>query len=288
MPLRRSPLGQCVVPWVGLGGVMKIILPLRAEFGMKCWWHAPAVHAIGGEKLVYIEPGEEALYPSASKYQIVERQHNDLRRNRYSRDREFINRVQQEALAEHGVDGVEYVMPSDQDPRERFVPKPFKKQDLAFDVVICPRRRLYGAEKNWPEWINLTNWLVGSGLSVFAAGAPDSSYKVPCWKAWEYDRFLDASIEAILSAKLVIATDAGLAHLAVLCGRPLLLLTHGDGLVAPGPIVDETGRHFEDQYFRVKTERYEEANHTGSEITILRDAWYDPNMVFNEIMGRVT
>jgi len=269
---------------------VKIILPLRAEFGMKIWWHAPAVHAIPGDKIVYVEPGEEALYPSASEHRIVERQHNDHRRNRYSRDREFVNQIQQEALLEFGVDGVEYLAPDTSWPRERFVPEPFGPLSIdvtTYDVVVCPRRRAYGAEKNWPEWFELTRRLSVEGLKVYAAGAPDSSYGVPCRYAWEHDRFLDASIEAMLSAKLVVSTDAGLAHLAVLCGRPLLLITHGRGLVAPGPVVDENGKHLEDQYWPVKLNRYEEANHIGSEITVVPDAWYNVDLVLDEILRRL-
>jgi len=266
---------------------MKVILPLRAEFGMKVWWHAPAVHAIEGEKVVYIEPGDEALYPSATRHILVNRQDDEKRRNRYSRDREYVDHIREIAVKKFG-QGVEIVMPKDDWPRERFVPEPFNNVRLEYDVVVCPRRRLYGAEKNWPEWMHLVDWLVGSGLRVFAAGAHDSSYQVKCDRAWDLDRFLDATISAMLNAKLVVATDAGLAHLAVLCGAPLLMITYGDNLVAPGPIVDETGRQFEDQYFAVKYDRYEEANHTGSEIQMLRFSWYDPHKVFTEVTRRVT
>lgn len=276
---------------------MKVILPLRAEFGMKVWWHAPAVHAIKTTdgKIVYIEPGDEALYPSAFQHIVIDRQSDELRRNRYDRDRDFVAAMRFDAKQRFG-DDVDILEPSPDSPRKRFVPEPTVTLGLNYDVVVCPRRRMYGAEKNWPEWIHLVDWLQGAGVRTFAAGAPDSSYQVKCDKAWELPRkhgvilprFLDATIEAMLGAKLVVATDAGLAHLAVLCGVPLLMLTYADGLVAPGPIVDETGKHFEDQYFKVKTERYEEANHRSSEVTILRDAWYDPATVFNTILRRVT
>ena len=39
---------------------------------------------------------------------------------------------------------------------------------------------------------------------------------------------LDATVEAMLSAKVVVATDSGLAHLAILCGRPLILISDGE------------------------------------------------------------
>ena len=257
----------------------RIVMPLRAEFGMKVWWHAPAVHAIAGDKIVCIEPGDEALYPSATEFRVVTQQHDDARRNRYSRDREFLDNVQRDVITEYGIENVELIFPHDDWPRERFIPEPRVRQGsphLYPDIVVCPRRRRYGAEKNWPEWHDLTAGLVADGFTVFAAGAPDSSYEVPCPQAWDYDRFLDASIEAMLNAKLVVTTDAGLAHLAVLCGRPTAVITHGDLLVAPGPVIDETGRQMEDHYWPVKLERYVEGNHTDAPLFFLDHAWYDP------------
>ena len=175
---------------------MKIVLPLRAEFGMKCWWHSPAVHAIKGDKIVYIEPGDEALYPSATEHRIVEQQHDDDRRNVYARDRAYVKQVQQDVTEEFGVENIELMFPNPLWKRSRFTPSPFISQGVpAPDVVVCPRWRRYGAEKNWLEWSDLTARLRGEGTITFAAGAPDSSYFVPAHdKAWAYSRYLDATI----------------------------------------------------------------------------------------------
>jgi len=265
---------------------MKVILPFRGEFGMKVWWHVPAVHAIEGPKVVYVERGEQALYPSARGHVEVQRKEDNERRNHYHRDQDFVDQVEEQARERFGPDA-EYLRPDQKWPRKRFVPEPVTHADVRCDVVVCPRRRNYGAEKNWPEWYELTERLVAEGVRVFAGGVADSSYQVPCKRAWEYDRPLDATIEAMHQAKVVVATCAGLAHLAVLCGRPLLLITYGKGLVAPGPVIDEKGRHMEDRYWPVKMERYEQGNHTGSEITLLEGAWYDPVKVLRETLERV-
>lgn len=261
---------------------MKVILPLRAEFGMVVWWHVPAVHAIEGDKVVYCEPGREALYPSASKHIIVEEQEDPKRRNRYNRDKPFVSATGREARRRFP--DAEIVYPDVDWPKKRFVPRPWVIQDVQCDVVVCPRRRVYGSEKNWPEWFDLTERLVADGLAVFAGGAADSSYQVRCPRAWDFSRPLDATLEAMHSAKFVVATDAGLSHLAVLTGRPLLLLTHANGRVAPGPVIDETGRHMEDRYWPVKMGRLHEANHTGSSITVLAHAWHNPDLVYREIV----
>lgn len=264
---------------------MKIVLPMRGELGMKTYWHAPAVHAIEGPKVVYIEEGEQALYPSATSWIEVARKEDGKRRNNYKQDAEFLERIESAIRANDRTS--EIVKPDAKWPKKRFIPQPHVRSDIKCDVVVCPRRRLYGSEKNWPEWFDLTARLKADGLEVFAAGAADSSYQVPCERAWDYKRPLDAAIEAMHSAKLVVATDAGLAHLAVLCGRPLFLITHGRGLVAPGPSIDETGRHMDDRFWPVKLERYEEANHTKSEIRVLHDAWYNPDFVLDAVVGAV-
>ena len=261
---------------------MKIVLPLRAEFGLKIWWFVPAVHGYEGRpKIVYIEPGEEALYPSADMLITIERQQDPLRRNRYARDRDFVAQIEAEARATYGAHGAEYLKPDTTWPRKRFIPEPVVRDGIVCDVVVAPRKRLYGSAKNWPHWTTLINGLRAGGHRVFAAGAPDSSYEVEIDHAWSRERYLDATIEALLSARLVVATDAGIANLAVLCGRPLLMITHGEGIVAPGPSVDETGRVMDLAYWPVKVERYREANYLGSPIRLLYHAWEDPGLVID-------
>lgn len=264
---------------------MNIVLPFRGEFGMKLYWQVPAVHAIPGEKVVYGEEYEEALYPSAQEFIGVQRNLDDARRNHYHRDASFVDRVQ--ALAERRFGyHAQYLRPDQSWPRERFQPKPWVRQGVTCDVVVCPRWRRYGAEKNWPAWPDLTERLVTDGLDVFAGGVGDSSYMVPCVRAWDYERSLDATIEAMQSAKLVVATDAGLAHLAVLCGAPLLMITHGEGIVAPGPVLDPDGKTMEPHYWPVHIDRYKEANHTDSMIELLYHAWYDLPLVERAIKAR--
>ena len=79
-----------------------------------------------------------------------------------------------------------------------------------------------------------------------------------------------------------LAFRAGLAHLAVLCGAPLLLITH-NGLVAPGPVSGSEGQVLEPGYWTVRLEEYyQRANHTGSPINV-SNAWQSPETVLEEI-----
>jgi hypothetical protein len=232
---------------------LPVIPAFRHELGLKIRFHVPHVYALG-PRIIEIEEGEEALYPRATEWRVVPRAHDDTRQKG----------------------------PGERHPQERFIPEPHIRQGVKADVVICPRLRKHGPSKNWPHWHMLAE-LPG----VFAAGAADSSYDLDVPRAWDYARCLDASIEAIRSARLVIATDAGLAHLAVLCGTPLLLLNYR-GLVSPGPVVSAEGRVIQPAYWPVRWEHYYvAANHTGAHIEMI-DGWEHQEAVLcraTELLG---
>lgn len=230
----------------------------RGEFGVKVRSHVPIVHATPGPKIVEIEEGEEALYPSAERWIVVPRGSDNDRRGAAPLEGE----------------------------EARFVPAPHVEPEglPAADVVICPRLRTFVEARNWSHWPALTTELQRRVVSVIAAGAPDSSAAVPCRATWEWPRFLDATIRAILDAKLVVATDSGLAHLAVLCGRPLLIITHA-GRCGDGPIIDGRGRKHADKHWYCNPEHYfEEANHKGVPIRLI-DAWHDHAKVADWVSG---
>ncbi len=253
---------------------MSVVLPFRGEFGLKVRYHVPAVYALGTDHVVMIEKGEEALYPRASGWISVDRREDDERRGWTEPEPPYLPEQYPETIELRKGE-----------PEERFLPAPWMEQGVArADVVICPRMRNYASSKNWPHWPWLAQSLETEGLTVFAAGAPDSSADIGCERAWDYVRFLDASIEAMLGARLVVATDAGLAHLAVLCGRPLLIITHG-GLVAPGPVVDATGHAMEPAYWPVRLEEYyHAANHLQAPIHV-SNAWQCQELLKEEICG---
>lgn len=256
---------------------MRCFLPFRGEFGFIVMMHAPQVHAAEGQKIVCCEVGNEALYPSASQFFFVDRRPDVERREHLEYD--FMARTNVAVARRYGKD-LEFILPNPQAPRKYFVPQPRTEQSIGpCDVVICPRKREYGPDKNWPKWSHLADQLHHRDFRVFAAGVAESSFDVPCSQAWRFNHPLDATIQAMTGAAVVIATDSGLAHLAVLCGAPLLLISHGDGLVAPG--TDDVGR----PYWPIKIERYERENHTGSPIHILRDAWTsDPSVIVDTVV----
>ena len=259
----------------GLGPV-KIFLPYRGEFGWIIMSHAPQVKACHDEKAVCCEPGNEALYPGVRDYWYVDRIADERRRYSLHHDADFVGETEKRVREFYGAEH-EYVVPDHTAKREYFLPEPHEKVGVTCDVVVCPRRRLYGPDKNWEHWAALVERLQYDGYRVFAAGAPDSSYDVPCSTAWQYRRHLDASIEAIRSARLVVATDNGVAHLAVLCGTPLALISYRNGRVAPGEA--EPGM----PYWGVKMDRYERENHRKVPITLMHNTWDDLDLVVQQV-----
>lgn len=232
----------------------------RGEFGLKVMHHVPRVYAAGRGHEIEIEEGDEALYPLAEKWIVVPREPETEDNIRAARP-----------------DSLLASLPS---TPVRFVPEPHVRQNVpAYDVVICPRMRPYVKAKNWPHWHRLVHLLRDCGLSVFAGGIAESSVLgLDCDVAWDYHRANDATIEAMRTARVVVAACSGLAHLAVLCGAPLLLFSYR-GRISPGPIYNSYGKFVshENKLLPIK-EYYRSANHTGSPIEMI-DGWEYPDLV---------
>ena len=255
---------------------MKVYLPYRAEFGHVVMHHAPLVHADKDDKVVCVEPGMEALYPSATSYHYVDRKEDRGRRERREYDQGFLDRLAREVGMQYGKANLVWppaLHPEDNKGFEYFIPKPHVevRVEPSPDIVICPRKRDFGPEKNWPHWRVLAESLECCGITTCAAGTADTSDRsvedVVDACTWLYDRPLDATIAAMLAADLVIATDAGLAHLALLCGRPLMMVVSGmQRRTAPG-------------YHPVKWHRYAQVNHRHNFFMAVANTWEHPALI---------
>jgi hypothetical protein len=256
----RDGVRQIPVSGLRSYGAMTTIPVFRGEFGLMVRFHVPRVYAMGIVPAVEIEAGNEALYPAAEEHRVVERQPNEILRGRNARK---------------GIDM--------RAPEERFLPEPYVRQDVPeFDVVIAPRNRAYCASKNWPHWGDLADRLAAAGLRVFAGGIREASVaktELGCAVAWDWSRPLDATIQVMRQGALVVAPCSGLAHLAVLCGAPLLLFTYR-GHEAPGPVINSHGRLVTNGPFREVRwkEYYVAANHAGAFLGQI-DGWEHPDLV---------
>ena len=268
---------------------MRIVLPFRGEFGITVRFHVPAVAALEGDVMVCHEPGLEALYPFALSRIIVPRKSDPERGWTKASDPAFMEGIRCGLRA--GYPGAELVETDGRDEKNvrRFRPKPHEPQlDPAreWDVFVAPRKR-QGAPnvmaRNWDGWPETCQRLRSDGLRIFAGGMRETSYEVEADDAaWHYDRTLDATIEAMYRSKVVLATDAGLAHLAMLCGRPLIIVAAEGGRVAPGLRTDEP----DSKFWGVRMKHYyEEANHAGAPLSMLPDGWHDIPGVIAAVKG---
>lgn len=258
---------------------MIIVPPFRAELGIMIRFHACAVRAMKRPVLVGHERGLEALYPDCERVIVGDRSDRD-RRWTYNHDADFVDAFKE------SYDKCDMRLPdkNNQLPIQPFTPKPFVKQrgETASGIVVCPRRREYGAEKNWDAWPNVTSRLRAEGHNVFAAGLHETSYDVDADEsAWDYERPLDATIEAMRTCSLVIATASGLSLLALLCGAPLLLVSAQGGKVAPGPTRTPDGKIQHDTYWKIPVNHYyRPLNHKRVRIALVNGGWESPGEVF--------
>lgn len=239
-------------------------------------WHAPRINAYDGEKIVCCERGQEALFPGASGYHFVDPRPEDKSKTAraYKKDRPLFDRIR-EKLAPR-FPAAEFLEPLGEGSKveKRYIRyKPKEAQGVDCDIVVCPRKRVLAPGRNWSYWPDLVENLTQRGYSVFAAGSAEASFDVPCLRAWDYERFLDATIEAILSSRLVVCTDSGLAHLAVQCGKPILVVMY-KGRPGPG------------SNWSIKWKRYQSENHLGSPIEKI-NGWEDIGAVIGRVVELV-
>lgn len=254
----------------------KIFLPFRGEFGHLLMWHAPFVNSHEGDKVVCCEWGQEALFESSSYYFVGSRPEDREKTERtHENDTPLFNRIRGSLRRRFpNAEFVDPLGPNQPGPKKYIRYQPKKRFGINCDIVVCPRRRVVAAGRNWSGWPEVVARLVDLGYSVFAAGSAEASFDVPCLRAWEFRRSLDATIESILNSKLVVCTDSGLAHLSVQCGKPILMITYRG---QPGPGSD----------WVVRWHRYKEENHLNSAIHEVR-GWEDIESVIKntvELIG---
>ena len=272
-----------------------VFLPYRSEFGHMVMHHAPFVKACHNpRKRVICEPGYEALYPCELPHIHCDIRPDQNRREWASYDYEYLRYLEETVRESKDIPAsADFIYPLPRHPEnldglELFAPKPFAQVDLDsdIDVVICPRKRKFGRDKNWEHWGSVFDEIADRGLHLFAAGKHDASdvdswRNRPCprtsdrpgyYRAWDYDRPLDATIAAMNKAKLVLSTDNGLAHLAMLIGKPLVMIVCADdGVDRVAP-----------RNQKVKTKRFARNNHKNVPIIHI-NAWNHPHIVADKV-----
>lgn len=245
---------------------MKVILPYRGEFGHKIMWHVPTVNAIEDEKIVCCEYNEQCLYPGAKEYIVVENAEDRHKHEHIRYDIEFINKMEEKLKSQYP--DADFYKPH-RGRMKHFLPQPCKLNGIKCDIVICPRLRKTGTLKNWNHFEKLVDILKNElKFNLFAVGAPDSSVHLDLPASWDYENYVDASVEAFLNCKTTISTDTGTAFLSLLCGKSINLISCDDGKTAPG-------------YPGIRMDRFDTANWMNVRINIIHNSWNDAESVVN-------
>lgn len=105
------------------------------------------------------------------------------------------------------------------------------------DVVIGPRFKPAEkfAHRNWAHWPRLCEMIQFSGCSVVAVGSPIMSAPCPCPLISEPELI----VQAMIGARLTVAIDSGISHLAVLARAPLALIWGSPVGVIPGQLYEQ-------------------------------------------------
>ena len=211
---------------------MRVYLPWLGEFGTELLKYASAVFADPAPKIVCHELGKEPVYPVAARRIVVPRIMDADRKSIGSPMEASIN---QELIDKLGPDH-DYIVarPRNSSVKRFFVPessRPF--EGMQPDVVLYPRRRSNVERKNWDGWMDVADRLTAAGIKVFAAGHPDSSYRLNCPAAWDYDQPLEASIQAIKRARVNCGMITALTVLALMCGKRPWVAHMASGAMAP-------------------------------------------------------
>ena len=94
---------------------------------------------------------------------------------------------------------------------------------LSADIVIAPRYRKVGTERNFQHWQQVVGCLVAAGYSVGTAGNEECSVKIdaPTPLAWEHPNGTwSGCVDLLQHCKYFIGTDSAISHLAAFMDVP--------------------------------------------------------------------
>jgi len=225
-----------------------IFLPFRGEFGQMLMAHVRWVHGIKAErKIVCCRRGDEPLFPSATGffYDWVGVT-DDQRHTQFLMSKEnsrYLESLEPALLTLYPKARIRFPLDGLKPqrfpwcPQHNFVPEPAGKAPHRFpDILVAPRFRKHGAHRNFQYWDDVIDGLELQGFRVGLLGTSETSVDrlgLPLWlKAWNYEDNLGITLHWMQQAKLVLCTDSGIAHLAVLAGAPLQVIYGKEGVEA--------------------------------------------------------
>ena len=206
-----------------------VMLPERLQIGDVLCLRVRRVASIKADRLTVCCPkNQRFLYPTASDFE-------DVGNYVYGEELERVSA----SLKERYPDATQ-IRSSWPLIEKELIVRPNDSDVVSSDFVLCPRfKATLFPHRNWVGWPFLNEALCEAGHHVVVAGTEAS--KGP-WGGATRVTDLESIAAHMLKTKLVVATDSGLAHLAILLRVPLALIWGSPVGVIPGQTY-EKGYH---------------------------------------------
>jgi len=125
--------------------------------------------------------------------------------------------------------GADHLRPLGAQPHERQIFRRFgeRREVIATDILIHPRGRGHGSDRNWSRenWERMLDLVRPLGLKIGCIGLTSATQELTGDFAEFRDRPLSESLDLIASTRLVVGPSSGPMHLASLCGTAHLVWT---------------------------------------------------------------
>lgn len=234
-----------------------VFLPNYGEFGGVIDKLIKIVHfSTASDKIVCCKKGEEAYYPSVSKffydwsYDIIDDEHkwgffskkrytyndNEKRNNhKYAFYKKMVG-LDVEKIKSHFGGGYEYIhlwnfnqydwtWTKEYSHKYQFELTPLVENDLCADIIISPRNKKCRPDNNFGEWDKFIEIIKKRGFKIGLIGSKSSSSLIKdcdCF-SWKYEDNASACIEMLKKCKLYVGLDTGTSHLASFMNVPMIV-----------------------------------------------------------------
>jgi hypothetical protein len=176
--------------------------------------------------VVSCRPGQEALYADFADEFVLHDIRGTADCNRLLRvdNPEELDRVLSLVPA-----GADLLRPLGAQPHARQVFRKFgtRRDEVATDILIHPRGRGHGSDRNWSKenWERLLELLSPLGLRIGCIGLSSATQALSGDFLELRDRPLSETLDVLASTRLVVGPSSGPMHLASLCGTAHLVWT---------------------------------------------------------------
>jgi hypothetical protein len=245
-----------------------VFLPWRGEFGQMLLAYVRWIHGVVSPyKVVCCKPGDEPLFPSAREFFYDWEQVPDHLKNtkllRSKEQKQYLDDLRGRLRTRYpNCDVLEPILGSipqrwRHHPEWNFKPraKPFGSFSSSSnggrlpDIVVAPRCRKHGINRNFAHWQEVCDVLSSSGHTIGLIGVKEASLDVQgvseAYKSWNYEENLSVTLQMMNHARLTLATDSAMAHLAVLNQTPVYVIYDKPGREAGHPEWPWTIPHME-------------------------------------------